>query len=465
MMFKPKRCFLIIGIIILSIVGLLIQSEYTGLTQTLESIKKSTHKDLSADTTRPQLTRYTKQDENQTFAIQAKLGKLDQPISKNKSIDAIEVPTNTTQNNTKLTSVKLATTIPKTIPATKSVTTIPGKTIRSSNEISQARKVDSDKYIVFLCTGDYLCGGLGDRLKGIQSTFLLALALKRKYRIISTVPCDLYNQLEENQEPWHGPITPGLKNKTISMIDGYASCGNAIFGKTNTTKVDFDEKFPEPVLLIRTNQGWTHRFHEEPYKTMLTSIGLDITHFTAKKIISKVYNHLFKLKPNLLSRLHEFLSRIRSKPGMKLVCAQIRIGYNPSIPHETTKKKRNKEEWLPVLWDFLSLYNISSKYNLFITTDSQEIRDNSKKLFPEIIMDTEGEITHVDRFENKSKACEGMAKTILDFTILANCDITVVSRSNFGKLSSELQSPASKLYIPRGDNTRGARRKPGRKGV
>ncbi|CAH1776579.1 unnamed protein product, partial [Owenia fusiformis] len=318
-------------------------------------------------------------------------------------------------------------------PSTKTQT-ISKDQLSGFNEILQARKVESDKYIVYMCKN--YCGGLGDRLKGIYSTFWLAMALKRKFRIISTNPCDLYNQLGENHEPWHGSITHDLKNRTIHMIDEYDKCGEPIFGK--------GKNFPEPVVVIETNQGWTTKFHEEPYKSMLWNQGFNISHFTADEMFSSMYNHLFKLQLNLLKLLDEFIARAKSKPNVKLVCAQIRSGLNPSIPEES--RIRNKDEWFPVLWDFLSLYNDSSKYSLFVTTDSQQIRENSQKLFPDIILDTDGDITHIDRFRNKTKACEGMEKTILDFSILANCDIIIVSRSNFGKYASQLRSPGSKLY-------------------
>ncbi|CAH1787015.1 unnamed protein product [Owenia fusiformis] len=451
MVSRSKNHILIINIIVLvSTVGILIQSGYTEYIPKLISIQMR-----YPDPVIPQPKRYLKQDSQQVPGdIQTKVINSDELISNDelRVIKNGKEPMTTIQNNMKLTTLKPSSTNgsletkAETIPFKEIPTQLPPSTMIRNNEITQARKVDSDKYIVFLCGEGKLCGGLGDRLKGIQSTFLLALVLKRKFRIISTVPCDLYNQLGENNEPWHRPITPGLKNKTIRMIDKYKACGDLIFQKTNVTMMNIDAKFPEPVIKIRTNQGWTHRFHEEPYKTILTNLGLDMSNFTAKYIFSKIYNHLFKPQRDVLTLLDRFLNRARPKLGIKLVCAQIRIGYNPSIPRESSRKRRNHDKWLPVLWDFLSLYNDSSKYTIFITTDSQEIRDHSKKLFPDTIIDTDGEITHVDRFDNKDDACKGMEKTILDFTILANCDITVVSRSNFGKLSSQLQSPASKLY-------------------
>ncbi|CAH1787056.1 unnamed protein product, partial [Owenia fusiformis] len=442
-----KNHILIISILVLvSTVGMLIQSGYTEYISTTFLIQ-ARYPNLVMS----QPKRYRKQEVIPSKLAKDELISSDQP--KDMKNDEEHVPTTTVQNNTKLTTLEPSTMSESLESETMTFKELPTQlpklllsTSTSNNEITQARKVDSDKYIVFLCGEGMLCGGLGDRLKGIQSTFLLALMLKRKFRIISTIPCDLYNQLGENREPWHRPIPPGLKSKTLRMINGHRSCGYQIFGKINGTNMNIDAKFPEPVIRIRTNQEWTPRFHEEPYKTILSDLGLDISNFTEKYLFSKIYDHLFKPQPKILALFDRFLSKARPKPGIKLVCAQVRKGANPSIPRESSKRIRNYDEWLPILWDFLSLYNDSSKYTIFVTTDSQEIREHSQTLFPDTIIDTEGKITHVDRFDNKDDACKGMEKTILDFTILANCDITVVSRSNFGKLSSQLQSPASKLY-------------------
>ncbi|CAH1782519.1 unnamed protein product, partial [Owenia fusiformis] len=327
----------------------------------------------------------------------------------------------------------------------------------TQNHITKARRVESEKYIVYRCRGT--CGGLGDRLQGIHSTFLLAIALRRKFRIDFQFPCDLYSVLGENYEPWHEPDTPTGDTRILSAIDYYENCGDIIFAEPTreysddytmiseqkSAEMSFNEKYPEQVVIISTNQMWTQTFYKDPrYHKALTDLGFNMNYFTDGTIFRETYNHLFKLQPNMQRALATFMARARPNKDIQLVCAQIRMGHNPSVPQDETK--RNKKEWLPLLWDFLSLYNISRKYKLFVTTDSQEVREQSQRLFPDVLHDTEGRITHIDRYDNQSEACKGMEKTILDFTILSKCDILVVSRSNFGTYSAKLRSPLAKLY-------------------
>lgn len=56
---------------------------------------------------------------------------------------------------------------------------------------SKILQQSSPKRIAYTCKGGDLCGGLGDRLKGFASTFLLALLLNAEFVVEWTYPVRL----------------------------------------------------------------------------------------------------------------------------------------------------------------------------------------------------------------------------------------------------------------------------------
>ena len=60
----------------------------------------------------------------------------------------------------------------------------------------------SELVIGYRCTTSWRCGGWGDRLKGIMSTYALSLVLNRSFSIEITQPCPLESMLLPNKVNW-----------------------------------------------------------------------------------------------------------------------------------------------------------------------------------------------------------------------------------------------------------------------
>jgi hypothetical protein len=92
--------------------------------------------------------------------------------------------------------------------------------------------VDNTKYVQYIC--DYKCGGWGDRLKGIMSSFMLSLVLGRRFLIKIEHPCDMKHFFSDNDKYWSEPLID-QKNKKQIFID-YKSVSNFKFvtGSTPT---------------------------------------------------------------------------------------------------------------------------------------------------------------------------------------------------------------------------------------
>lgn len=72
-----------------------------------------------------------------------------------------------------------------------------------------SKSQDDKRYIMYRCEQkldrDY-CGGIGDRLKGILSTYLWSLLTNRTFVVKITRPCNIINLMEPNLVNWNKEI-------------------------------------------------------------------------------------------------------------------------------------------------------------------------------------------------------------------------------------------------------------------
>ena len=145
----------------------------------------------------------------------------------------------------------------------------------------------------------------------------------------------------------------------------------------------------------------------------------------------------------------------RAKPNneTKLICAQIRIGkhqhfYKTNYIDIYAQSEENaKRYWKIIRENFIA--NISNQnYRIFITTDSEFVHTEALREFGmDKIVFNEGPFNHVDFLENTQDNCFSVEKSILDFHSLQNCDMAVISRSQFGRFGLwNRENPLKEVY-------------------
>ena len=73
-------------------------------------------------------------------------------------------------------------------------------------------QTSSNQILTYYCAKD--CGGWGDRLRGITSTYILAVLLRRRFLIDMQYPCHLSNFLTPNLIDWQS-INSNIKAQEI----------------------------------------------------------------------------------------------------------------------------------------------------------------------------------------------------------------------------------------------------------
>ncbi|GAB1603084.1 uncharacterized protein LOC115215651 isoform X1 [Argonauta hians] len=293
------------------------------------------------------------------------------------------------------------------------------------------------KYIIYYCVGERTCGGWGDRQLGIVSVYLMALAMGRRFGIMISKPCEISAFLRPNKVNWEIDLNElsSLESRYLYLI------GNKEYIPL-LQWADLETLYPEDALFVTANYDFSNalkmntRYKEQLFWALRMS---------TENIFAKVMNLLFRHNKVLRTNLQRFFAVNIPKPYIQLVCAQIRIGRNPSIPGD---EPRNAMSDLHVVWNFLSKYNNTNRYKIFITTDSDEVRTLAAEKFASQFVYNSGEIIHVDKpYHGKNNVCDNVMKVIMDQYILTKCDTLLVSRSYFGENAAIMRKNKKNTFI------------------
>lgn len=295
------------------------------------------------------------------------------------------------------------------------------------------------KYLVYYCDKLTRCLGWGDRQRGIMSAYVLAMATNRTFGIVMTKPCMLTKFFVPNKVNWNIDMVD-IQHRSAQYFD---LISNDMFTKTLNT-ANLDSLFHADVIYVVTNRWYINPLlKNNRYKRRLKTLD----RMSWRRSFAKVMNQMFQHSAYMNKRIESTIKKFIPNNTTKLVCAQIRLGTNPTIPLDF--RVRNKYSSVGAVWKFLQKYNDSSTYKIFVTTDSQIVRQSAKKLFSKQIVDVEGAIVHVDSYEpgRDEFACGGFEKALLDQHVLSLCDVLVISRGGFGFNAIYVRKKSSSIFI------------------
>jgi hypothetical protein len=78
-----------------------------------------------------------------------------------------------------------------------------------NEKIDMVSSTSEHRFIMYRCDRELdknLCGGFGDRLKGILSAYLWSLLTNRTFLLRVTKPCNMVTLLEPNEVDWNREI-------------------------------------------------------------------------------------------------------------------------------------------------------------------------------------------------------------------------------------------------------------------
>jgi hypothetical protein len=136
------------------------------------------------------------------------------------------------------------------------------------NSINIKRSKGPQKYILYECSGNGLCGGLIDRFKGIMNAYAWSLFAKRQLIINITKPCDFINLMVPNRVKWniyleqlvkYGDLKEDYTIHKINRLD------NSRY-KSELKNMDITHYQKESkVISIFTNLEWISAYAQNKY--------------------------------------------------------------------------------------------------------------------------------------------------------------------------------------------------------
>ncbi|XP_060572716.1 uncharacterized protein LOC132730747 isoform X2 [Ruditapes philippinarum] len=313
--------------------------------------------------------------------------------------------------------------------------------IRMSNTfVTDPSKCAEHTFLVYSCDYSRSCGGMGDRQRGIVSSFILALITARVFIIDFEKPCELDNFLKPTVYDWtickrfikneKNALTIDMMNKSSMGIDMNNLRFNlwhwkVVFVKINSNLIYQLRKIKD----IRTNYGW-------------------LLNMSIPSAYNMILNLLFQPKDTLMSFLDNLIDQnVKEK---YLVCCHIRVGKNPSIPQDNAFGEFEKPNET-IVFKYLKRYTDPDKYVIYLASDSLYVRSEFWKIFKNGIH-IDVPIIHVDRLgthkHNEKEACDGLKYVLIEQYLLSTCDILILTAdSGFGKYAAYLRGSSDNLFL------------------
>ncbi|OWF34745.1 uncharacterized protein LOC110443817 [Mizuhopecten yessoensis] len=270
-------------------------------------------------------------------------------------------------------------------------------------------------------------------MSGILSTFTISLLTKRRFLININSPCPLHDYLIPAHFEWRYNSSI-LTNRTSSYqdltLDRSAKIRSYLSGISNINKY-----FKRDVNFVRVNWDFTEEFRKRPH------IGCEIPWITKLQyadMYKQLYNFLFKPSPFLVRALNDFDRTQRTRH--KIACAHVRFGGNINMPFDYKRVKLP----LGMLWNYFDNLD-KEEYDFFVASDTNGVKHLAKQRYPGNMIDTPGQITHIDQ-PSLNNQREGFMKQLLDFYTLVRCDILIITSSGFGMLAAYIREVDTGLY-------------------
>lgn len=295
------------------------------------------------------------------------------------------------------------------------------------------------KLLVYKCE-TCCCGGWGDRLKGIISTFLLAILTDRVFVIDMKQPCDLDSILDYNVYDWSICKSFARSHGTTRTVDITKPRNKLV---PDLSKEDFDDTWTEKVIGLKIRVYVIEEIKMHQY----VSDRLEwIKNMSSDEIAHILMNTLFKEGNGLLKSKDKMLQS--SGLRRKLACAHIRIGRNPSNPNDKMTDNGIYKKEITTIFSFLERYAQDSRFSVYIATDSDSVKRLARNIHHLLLLNRS--IVHIDlpneeRFS--SVVCEGLFTALLEHYLLASCDILVLTRSNFGTTAAYMRGTDKGLFV------------------
>ena len=297
--------------------------------------------------------------------------------------------------------------------------------IFSSWEHQQRRAMElhsTVKVIVWRCDG--VCGGLGDRQRGILTSFMLAMTTGRAFFIENETPVPLRHYFSVANPILHWNFHKDLLlNRSVL---------EEIFLGKFPTMGDYSEadlsRYDPYDVVIQTNSFW------QPFNILrnpsLPQPAHMLRSYKDHILAGCILNYL--LVPTTELQLQVRNQKMRTAFSKPIIAVQIRSGDNQAKNATMVQQLVNKFQ---ICINQLQ-HHSQTPYQVFLTTESEDVVGTFKALHPDVLEFT-GDIYHVDGpFGLTDNPDAAFRKVILDHLMISMSQHLIISRSGFAEYAA-----------------------------
>ena len=286
-------------------------------------------------------------------------------------------------------------------------------------------KLKTNRLMVYTCTWRRVCGGWGDRLRGLYSTFLLSLIRNMTFGIKIRKPCLFEHFICPNLLDWRVPFNKFAEVSKVTLVDVKVP---------PFTREQILCMVPETdVVRVTLNQNYFDAF--KSHALIRKKIPF-LNTLPVSDIHRILYHGLFRYEASFEAEIKLFFETFVK--GHHLISAHIRMGDDQERLNDTDLEK---------IWTFLLRYSNRDEHRIFIASDTQRIKDVARDLFASQYIGLSGKIIHTDRqISYKASSCEGLKMSLFDHAVLARSHTLILTASGFGKEAAYIRHTSNNLY-------------------
>ncbi len=310
-------------------------------------------------------------------------------------------------------------------------------------------QISSNKTMTYYCENN--CGGWGDRLRGITSTYILSILLQRHFIIDMKYPCQLSEFIIPNLINWIPKNNFNKQNNYLKLNSINSKYQAELYSNISSINlIKFWSSYDN--IILTTNKDYITPVLKNPFfKTIISKINIQLNESTQQDLFPFIFEILFKPTLIISQQLDSLLQKISFSSNHSIICMHIRIGQNPSIPKDIKLPYR-----LSLIQDMIEFIDRNLSYlhsSIFVTSDSIKGLEYLQKYYGlNRILNINGPIIHIDRYNSKIQSNEliyqGFLKVIADFYFLGECNIILMPRSGFSDWANRRRiNQYSNLYI------------------
>jgi len=279
--------------------------------------------------------------------------------------------------------------------------------------------------IVFRCNGQGF-GGLGDRMIGLCSSFILSLILNFEFRIYWTYPIDLNNILDEKNIKWTTrdyDMNEILKNNgELNLIDFNVNKNKHIL-ENNIYKI-----FNKTISIVSNKAFYLYLMNNKYLESRLLELNI----INEDNIIHNCMSILFALKPSTQLKYNNLLFTFSKYHAIGL---QIRSFIGEFFDNLDESKLLSYYKFIE---DNYEKYN--NNLLIYLCTDSDVIVKHITQKYSHInFILTSNTIIHLERSTETNINIENNLKLILEIWSLGKTkELMITNSSNFGRIASLL---------------------------